>query len=110
MPRGLLKERSMDRIFELIRAEREAQDVKWGDQSGNSQGRWLVIMMERLGELARVLLNSTLEDARSELIQVAAVAVAWLEALEPKPAAGRPPGCRACSRLLACESVESCPF
>ena len=74
----------MGEIFDAIRAERAAQDAKWGDQSGNSQGRWLVIMMERLGELARVLLNSTLEDARPELIQVAAVAVAWLEALEPR--------------------------
>ena len=53
----------MDRIFELIRAEREAQDVKWEGQ-GNSHERWLTILTEEVGEVAR----EVLEDDDPEML------------------------------------------
>ena len=72
----------MDRIFELIRAERAAQDAKWGDQSGNSPERWGCILTEEAGEAAKEVLEEDVDALREELVQVAAVAVAWLEVLE----------------------------
>ena len=73
----------MDKVFDLIGAEREAQDVKWGDQSGHTLERWVTILFEEAGEAAKAVLEEDVEGLRLELVQVAAVAVAVLEALEP---------------------------
>ena len=82
-----------------ILAERERQDEKWGPVSRfKSQGfeRALVILMEEVGEAARAVLemhpvqNRLPGDwrgqARRELIQVAAVAVAIIEYIDLKEA------------------------
>jgi len=73
--------------------ERDAQDEKWGDQSGHSDLEWLAILAEEFGEVAHDAnelhfrpdsdeLDDALACMRRELIQVAAVAVAWVEALD----------------------------
>lgn len=63
--------------------ERERQDQKWGSQRHLQAGTWFLILGEEVGEVARALLDKE-GDARlkAELIQVAAVAVAWAETLE----------------------------
>ncbi len=71
----------MDRIFKLIVAERKAQDARWGPQTGNADTVWMTILTEEVGEVAKAVLEREWE-LQDELIQVAAVAVAWLEALE----------------------------
>lgn len=91
-----------ERVFCAIRKMRKYQDVKWGDQSIKLNGQWYTILLEEAGEVAKALNDHNLsiispkdlmhsrrvkekkaiEELRAELIDVAAVAVAWLEALE----------------------------
>ena len=75
-------------IFRAIDEERGRQDAKFGDQRSNDPTRWSAILSEECGEVAMAALR--LEDVgtvmsrtelREELVQVAAVAVAWIEAL-----------------------------
>jgi NTP pyrophosphatase (non-canonical NTP hydrolase) len=70
----------MEEIFEAIRQERKRQDEKWGRNRKLDNRIWLPILMEEVGEVAKEILegHGTLKD---ELIQVAAVTVAWLEML-----------------------------
>ena len=63
--------------------EREKQIEKWGQQSHDDY-RWLAILTEEVGELAQAILQSEFGGVHAgqtytELIQVAAVAVQWLE-------------------------------
>ena len=66
-----------------IREERERQIDKWGDQNHKPDLTWLAILSEEVGEVAKGLLE---EDSplhiREELVQVAAVAAAWIEAID----------------------------
>jgi len=61
-----------------IAAERNQQDTKWGEQN-HSKEKWMAILMEEVGEVARAVLDDEPRDYRKELIQVAAVAVVMLE-------------------------------
>jgi NTP pyrophosphatase (non-canonical NTP hydrolase) len=81
-------ERSV-RMAEVLRdviAERGRQDTKWGDQSGHADELWLTILSEEVGEAAKEVLDArfdnTWADLRKELVQVAAVVVAWIEAID----------------------------
>jgi hypothetical protein len=84
----------MDRreVFAEIDAERARQAAKWG-----APGFWgtgdcssldipetvkVAVLAEECGEVARAVLERDPENLRHELIQVAAVAVAWLECPE----------------------------
>lgn len=65
--------------------ERERQDEKWGEQNHDDY-RWLAILVEEVGELSQCALHDEFGGhaagkLRQELIQVAAVAVSWLECL-----------------------------
>ena len=75
----------------LISAELARQDRKWGDQSAKPMLLWLAILTEEVGEVAKAILEGAegaldVEPLRRELVQVAAVAVAALEALEKQEA------------------------
>ena len=73
-------------IIEDIFVERLVQDFKFGAQHTHSDEHWLTILAEEFGEVAREVYENK-EDTtslQSELVQVAAVAVAWLEALEQR--------------------------
>lgn len=70
-----------------VLAERDRQDAKWGEQNHHPM-QWLAILSEEVGELAKEVnehhwreKRDTLAKMRAELVQVAAVAVAWLECL-----------------------------
>ena len=67
-------------ILTLIRMERGIQNNKWGVQD-HSNERWLTILAEEFGEVAKALLESD-DGLANELLQTAAVCVAWLESLE----------------------------
>lgn len=78
---------------ELIDMERFRQDQKWGDQSGNDPAVWATVLSEECGEAAQAALHvqfhhgfadgeAAIDHLRTELVQVAAVAVAWLEAID----------------------------
>lgn len=79
-------------VFKLITAERDRQSDRWSAPHGWGQGDCsspdvepivkVAVLTEEAGEVARAVLDSTDGDLRTELVQVAAVAVAWLEGME----------------------------
>lgn len=79
---------SREIIFDILR-ERHAQDLKWGDQTHHPHPIWSMILGEEAGEVTKAALEVTvgnprtsIGDLRKELIQVAAVAVAWIEKID----------------------------
>ena len=74
-------------VYALIDAERDQQRVKWGAPHDWGQGDCsspdvadtvkAAVLSEECGEVARAVLDG--DGLRRELVQVAAVAVAWLE-------------------------------
>ena len=88
---------TFQRVGKLIKAERARQDAKFGPH-GNLYTmpafQRLSVLTEEVGELAQALNDvntklmfssehhAALKHAKEELVQVAAVAVAWLEVLE----------------------------
>jgi NTP pyrophosphatase (non-canonical NTP hydrolase) len=76
-------------VYALIDAERKRQVAKWsaphdwgaGDCSSPHVDPLvkLAVLTEECGEVARAVLDRT--PVRDELVQVAAVAVAWLEGM-----------------------------
>ena len=76
----------MNWIYDLIKEERQFQNEKWGEQNHDDY-RWLAILTEEVGELAQAILHDEFGGraagtAVAELVQVAAVAVQWLECMD----------------------------
>lgn len=73
-------------VLYRVAAERERQNVKWNRTPGvwpDDTGVKLAVLTEEVGEVARCLLErGALSDLKAELVQVAAVAVAWAEAID----------------------------
>lgn len=70
------------RIMANIAAERTRQDAKWGIRPGDHP-EWFSIMFEEVFEVSKALNDrQPIDELREELIQVAAVAVAWIEGLD----------------------------
>lgn len=79
-----------ERVLNMILAERNRQNEKWGDQSGNHPFEWVAILGEEFGELCEAI-NETcfanpshperggIDKMIEEATQVAAVAVAFVE-------------------------------
>ena len=85
----------MEDVLNQIRAERERQNKKWGEQNHDDY-RWLAILTEEVGELAQAILHdefggSHAGTAKTELVHVAAVAVQWLECMERRQLTRRAP-------------------
>ena len=68
------------KVLEAVLAERERQDSMWGDQTGNSDEHWMVILTEEVGEVAREVYEKRSAGMFEEVVQCAAVAFAWAEA------------------------------
>lgn len=69
--------------LQAILLERKRQDEKWGEQD-HGDLYWLGILAEELGEVAKAIIETQVGhpgDTRMELTQLAAVALAWLEAM-----------------------------
>jgi NTP pyrophosphatase (non-canonical NTP hydrolase) len=84
---------SFSSILREIANERHRQKDKWGSQLEHTPIEWCAILTEEVGEVSRAALENhfkdyypptTLEQYRKELIQVAAVAIAMIEALDAK--------------------------
>lgn len=67
-------------VYDLIFEERERIVEKWGVQE-HSAAEWLVVLMEEVGEASQALLQGRIEDAKTELIQCAAVIVSMFDDL-----------------------------
>lgn len=86
-----LEAHAWDRARNLVDAERRRQNVKWGVQD-HDHLMWLAILGEEFGETAQAILQAyeKANDSpatrqaiiRAELVQVAAVALAWLENMD----------------------------
>lgn len=57
--------------------ERTKQDEKWGEQN-HPPLYWNAILVEEIGELSAAIIEG--REYHDELVQVGAVALAWLEA------------------------------
>ncbi len=70
--------------LDIVATERQRQDAKWGNQA-HSWDRWMTILTEEVGELARSILQGESVNGEPtpqqfrEAVQVAAVAVAMIE-------------------------------
>jgi len=65
-----------------IEMERRRQLRKWGEQNHNGT-TWATILIEEVGEACKEVNEAvSVERLREELIQVAAVAVAWIECID----------------------------
>ena len=81
---------SIYRTLGEVAQERHRQEARWGEQNHGDE-RWQGILGEEMGEVCKAT-NETWADEkfslehehqlRTELIQVAAVAVAWVEAID----------------------------
>ncbi len=67
-----------------VENEMQRQDDKWGPQD-HPDIVWLAVLTEEVGEVAKEILERRSGggfDLRKELVQVAAVSVQWLMAME----------------------------
>ena len=74
-----------EKILEMINTERDSQDEKWGIQR-HHYFKWNTILGEEVGEVNQASLDiensiDTEEHLVEELIQVAAVAVSYVESI-----------------------------
>jgi hypothetical protein len=77
--------------YALIDEERARQAAKWAGPHAWGSGDCssptvpdpikLAVLLEEVGEVSRALLDNDPDNLATELIQVAAVAVAWLEGI-----------------------------
>ncbi len=70
-------------IFDLIDVERQVQEKKWGTQE-HAPEFWMLVLVEEIGEAARAFLQCRIVEGCAELVQAAAVLVAWMEYLIKK--------------------------
>lgn len=68
-------------VLEEVFTERECQEAKWGEQN-HDVGLWYAILGEEFGEVGEAICEYDEPNYREELIQVAAVAVAMVEAFD----------------------------
>lgn len=69
-----------DPIKDVLK-ERERQDKKWGPQNHHPE-RWIIILIEEVGEAGKDLLEGDAFGYRKEMVQVAAVALAAIESFD----------------------------
>ena len=70
-----------DDVIQDVLNERTRQNNIWGDQVQNTNDRWNVIAVEEVGEVARSIYEEDDINLYREIIQTAAVYVAWAEAI-----------------------------
>lgn len=80
-------------LFDVLQ-ERARQNESWGLQR-HSPELWLAIVTEEVGETAQSVLHDRFGGKakgtlRKELVQLAAVAIAWLEAIDDPDGVGQP--------------------
>ncbi|MCC6798281.1 MAG: hypothetical protein IT366_24420 [Candidatus Hydrogenedentes bacterium] len=88
MNRDAMRELSVRKCIDF---ERIKQDSNWGQQNHNDLG-WLAILTEEVGEAAQCVCKTALrpidpeadayyELLEYEIVQIAAVAIAWIECI-----------------------------
>lgn len=73
---------SREDVYRLIDAERDRQREKWREKEHEFRGNKLSVLLEEVGEVAKAINEDEgPERLREELVQVAAVAVKWVQTL-----------------------------
>jgi NTP pyrophosphatase (non-canonical NTP hydrolase) len=72
---------SVNKSLAQVGNERMKQVMKWGMQD-HSIEKWVVILTEEVGELAKAVLEQDLDGVKKEAVQVAAVAAAIVQKLD----------------------------
>lgn len=75
-----------------VNAERDRQDAKWGGIPGIERlddHTYAAVLGEEFGEVCKAWLERDSDELRIELIQVAAVALAWAEEIANAGASAR---------------------
>jgi NTP pyrophosphatase (non-canonical NTP hydrolase) len=85
---------TQQQVLQAIARERDRQDAKWGPARQQPDLLWLAVLNEEQGEVAKEVVEASagkgyLPALRRELIQTAAVCVAWLETLSPEDSDAR---------------------
>lgn len=93
-------------VMHAIAARRRAQDAKWGPQR-HAPFKWLTILAEEVGEVAEAMLAENLPETKSELEDVAAVAVAALEQIHDERPKGNPPLVYLAGPIAGCTDAEA---
>ena len=88
-PESEIPARNFRRISDEAIAEQIEQLRKWGYRQNQDDGIWLAVLVEEVGEVANAICDGggTLEgvlNMRAELIQVAAVAMSWVDVIDHK--------------------------
>lgn len=68
-----------ENVLKLVSEERARQNTKWGEQN-HSPAFWAVILGEEYGEVCRAIYENDPTQYVAELVQLAAVCVAMVEA------------------------------
>lgn len=74
-------------VLDEVRAERARQEKLWGDQRARDLCEYIAILGEEFGEVCEAILENrfggrSIQNARREAIEVAAVAAAIVEAID----------------------------
>lgn len=85
----LLRNQNIIKVLEQVLTERQSQESKWGEQN-HKPIEWISILGEEYGESCKAALEKHFcyekaegySHLRAELIQVAAVAIAFIESLD----------------------------
>jgi len=80
-----IKEQALaTQVYAEVWGERQKQNVKWGTDSilNSTSEAGFRVLGEEVGEVARAINERKRDETRKELVQVAAVAVAMIEALD----------------------------
>lgn len=92
----VVEDKATGDVLEEVACERGRQRAIFGDQTGLDDLIWNCVLVEEVGEVSTALHdpNKEVDSLEEELIQVAGVAVAWVEKIRAK-------------KLLAVSSPES---
>ena len=66
-------------IYRDVDAERKRQDELWGHQNDHTPLLWLAIAGEEFGEVSKATLTRNQAELMTELTQLVAVLIHWLE-------------------------------
>lgn len=105
MPIYTPAEQATDRALSAVARERRRQDELYGSQRHLPPDRWLAVIAREFCEAGNEANEhfkgraTSNEKLRTELVQIAAVAVAWVEALDAAPATPERVLCTCCHHI-----------
>lgn len=85
MPNVIIDDISRMKVIIDTMKERERQHELWGEQNLEKE-KWIALIVEEIGEVARACNDKDDENYREEMIQVAALAIQAVECYDREKA------------------------